>query len=216
MTILLVGNQKGGVGKSTIACNIAAALANESKDVLLIDADRQSTSSLWVAERRLSHSDLPKVHSVQKYDEIDEAITDLITRYQHIIIDAAGRDSLELRSAMLVCNVLLMPFRTSHPDLAVLPNMNSLVRTSKRLNPDMKAFAFINSAPTNSGGRDDTLAKKAIMEYPDITLLETTVHDRRVFRDVMADGLGVTETSDKSESSVSGRSELVRLIAEVM
>lgn len=214
--IILVGSQKGGVGKSTIACNIAAALANESKDVLLVDADRQLTSSIWIAERRLSYPDYPKVRSVQKYGEIDEALMDLITRYQHIIVDAPGHDSVELRSAMTVCNVFLTPLRPSNPDLATLPSVSAIVRNCKRVNPKMRALSFLNSAPTNSMGIDAAKARDVLIEYPELTPLVSVIHDRRVFRDVMVDGLGVTETTDKSESSLSGKAELMKLISEVM
>ena len=49
--IILVGSKKGGVGKSTIATNIAAILISRSKEVVLVDADRQSTSSNWADDR---------------------------------------------------------------------------------------------------------------------------------------------------------------------
>ncbi len=49
--IIAVINQKGGAGKTTIALNIAAALAAEGKRVLLIDADPQQTAQDWAAVR---------------------------------------------------------------------------------------------------------------------------------------------------------------------
>ena len=39
--IVLIGSQKGGCGKSTIAINIAAHLAKHNKDIVLVDADPQ-------------------------------------------------------------------------------------------------------------------------------------------------------------------------------
>ena len=49
--IILIGSQKGGCGKSTIAVNIAAALALQGKDVFLLDADPQSSSMRWAQDR---------------------------------------------------------------------------------------------------------------------------------------------------------------------
>ena len=49
--IIAVINQKGGAGKTTIALNLAAALAAEGKRVLLVDADPQQTAQDWAAVR---------------------------------------------------------------------------------------------------------------------------------------------------------------------
>ena len=105
--IILIGNQKGGCGKSTTAVNISAYLANKGKDVVLVDADRQSTATNWINDR--AETDLPVVNSVQKYDNIRNSLLDLRNRYEIVIVDAAGRDSRELRTGMLASDIILMP-----------------------------------------------------------------------------------------------------------
>jgi chromosome partitioning protein len=214
--IILVGNQKGGCGKSTTACNIAGILVNNGKDVMLVDADRQITTSLWVAERKSSYPKQPKINSMQKYGEVDDALVDLDHRYQYVIVDAAGHDSSELRSALTVCDVLLMPFRPSQPDLATLPVMSLLIKTSKRVNPKIKVFAFVNSAPTNTQDKDSDFAREAIAGVSDINLLSTTVYDRRIYRDGMAEGLAVIEMPDKSSSAITAKGEMKKILAEIL
>lgn len=211
MSIILAGNQKGGCGKSTIACNLAAMLA-VNNDILLVDADRQTTSSLWVTERKRSYPNAPRVNSVQKYGEIDDTLLDLRSRYSYVIVDAAGHDSSELRSSLVVCDVLLMPFRPSQPDLDTLPYMSNLIRASRRVNPNIATYAFINSAPTNIQSKDIELARAAIAEYTDICLLDASVYDRRIYRDAMSEGLGVIEMPEKSASAVSAKNEMMNLI----
>ena len=49
--IVLFGGEKGGSGKTTLATNIAALRISKQKDTLLIDTDRQSTSSFWCSAR---------------------------------------------------------------------------------------------------------------------------------------------------------------------
>ena len=120
--ILLIGSQKGGCGKSTTAASICAELAAQGKDVVLVDADRQSTAANWAADRQGNEA-LPIVHCIQKYDNIRQTLLDLDKRYGFVVVDAAGRDSRELRTGMTAANVLLVPFRPSQPDLDTLPYM---------------------------------------------------------------------------------------------
>ncbi|MCK6053084.1 ParA family protein [Moraxella osloensis] len=70
--IILLGSQKGGCGKSTIAINIACSLANLGKDVVLVDADPQQSSANWVRDR--DETNLAKVHCVQRYGDIKSII----------------------------------------------------------------------------------------------------------------------------------------------
>jgi len=214
--IILLGNQKGGCGKSTIACNLAGMLVNKGRDVMLVESDEQITTSLWVGDRKLEHPDYPKINSVQKYGDVDDALVDLDKRYEYVIVDAAGRDSKELRSALIVCHALVMPFRPSGPDLTTLPHMESMIKMAKRVNPDMKVFAFVNSAPTNTQDKDSESAREAISSYSIIKLLKTTVHDRRIYRDAMSEGLAVTEMTDKSSSAMAAKNEMESLLLEIL
>ncbi|CAJ0992667.1 ParA family protein [Sodalis praecaptivus] len=67
--IILIGSQKGGCGKSTTCVNIASELVRQGKDVVLVDADRQGTSSNWISDRN-NAGDLNRIHSIQKFDNI--------------------------------------------------------------------------------------------------------------------------------------------------
>ena len=85
--ILLIGGEKGGAGKSTIACNLAVFLACQEKDVLLLDADPQKTSSTWAYRRSLiTDQVLPKIHSAEKTGDIYDTVMDFSKRYKFIII----------------------------------------------------------------------------------------------------------------------------------
>jgi len=71
--IILLGSYKGGCGKSTLATSLAAMLAGAGGDVVLVDADKQSTASTWAADREADPS-LPAVACVQKYDNIRQTL----------------------------------------------------------------------------------------------------------------------------------------------
>lgn len=208
--ILMLGSQKGGCGKSTIAVNLCAELARQNKDVVLVDADRQSTASNWTMDRA-NKENLPVVHSVQKYENIRDTLLDLDKRYEFVVVDSAGRDSRELRTGMTAAHVLLVPFRPSQPDLDTLSNLQDIVVQAKDLNPNLRVLALITMAPTNPIIQETKEAKAYLQDYPYFQLLDTVVRDRKVYRDAISEGMGVVEM-DNSKAAA----EIQLLIQEVI
>lgn len=208
--IILIGSQKGGCGKSTTAINICAKLANENRDVILVDADRQCTAANWAMDRA-SIKSLPVVHCIQKYENIRETLKDLKQRYEYVIVDAAGRDSRELRTGMTIADILLVPFRPSQPDLDTLPNLSEIITQAKDLNPNLTVRALLTMAPTNPMVNETNEAREYLQDYPEIKLLETVVRDRKAYRDAMSEGMGVIEMDNPKASD-----EIESLIQELL
>jgi len=194
--IVLIGSQKGGCGKSTTAVNICAYLAKNGHDVVLVDADRQCTAANWAMDRSGNKS-LSVVHCVQKYDNVRETLLDLDKRYEYVVVDAAGRDSRELRTGMTAASLLLVPFRPSQPDLDTLPNLQEIITQAKDLNPELKVYGLITMAPTNPVVQETEEAREYLQDYPEIKLLETILRDRKIYRDAMSDGMGVVEMGNQ-------------------
>jgi chromosome partitioning protein len=202
--IILIGSQKGGCGKSTTAVNIAAVLAGQGNDVVLVDADRQCTAANWAMDRANNEA-LAKVHCVQKYENIRDTLLDLDKRYGFVIVDAAGRDSRELRTGMTAAHILVVPFRPSQPDLDTLGTMQSIIVEAKDFNPQLKVFGLITMAPTNRAIHEEAEARDCLNDYPQIKLLNTMIRYRKVYRDAMSDGLGIVEmNNDKAKAEIQG------------
>lgn len=208
--IFMLGSQKGGCGKSTIAVNICAELARRKKDVVLVDADRQSTAANWTMDRA-NNPKLPVVHCVQKYENIRDTLLDLDQRYEFVVVDSAGRDSRELRTGMTAAHILLVPFRPSQPDLDTLSNLQDIVVQAKDLNPSLQVFALITMAPTNPIVQETKEAKAYLQDYPDFKLLNTVVRDRKIYRDAISEGMGVVEMGNAKAAA-----EIQLLIQEVL
>tara|TARA_R110001592_G_C13188405_1_gene751983 strand:- start:6258 stop:6887 length:630 start_codon:yes stop_codon:yes gene_type:complete len=193
--IVLIGSQKGGCGKSTTAINICAELAKNGHDVVLVDADRQCTAANWALDRTANES-LPKVHCVQKYENIRDTLLDLDKRYGYVVVDAAGRDSRELRTGMTAAHCLIVPFRPSQPDLDTLPNLQEIITQAKDLNPNLAVYGLITMAPTNPVVQEAEEARAYLLDYPEIKLLNTIIRDRKIYRDAMSEGMGVVEMNN--------------------
>ncbi|MRN48218.1 AAA family ATPase, partial [Brucella sp. 10RB9212] len=79
--IFLIGGEKGGTGKSTTAFNLASYLAMNNKDVLLVDADPQLSSSKAISRRNKNYPDLFKIQGVQLSGDIYDGLSQLKKKY---------------------------------------------------------------------------------------------------------------------------------------
>jgi chromosome partitioning protein len=190
--ILLVAAEKGGVGKSTIASNLAVYLAHGGVDVVLLDTDGQATAARFV-ERRDEAGITPAVPCVQRTGEVASTLRDLARHYQVVVVDAGGRDSREMRSAMAVASLVLVPTKASQADLETLPKVNELIGLARALNPELKAVAVLSIAPSNPVIREVEDARKLLAEFDQLELADTIIRDRKVYRDALLAGKGVTE-----------------------
>lgn len=199
--IILIGGEKGGPGKTTLATNLAAKRTSEIGDVLLIDTDKQSTASYWCSARE-DKGIKPRVTSVQKYDKAvrTEAI-ELTRKYTDIIIDAGGRDSPELRAALLVCDKAIFPLRPSQFDLWTLGRLNSLVEVAHEINDKLKAYIVINQASPNPAVKEAEEMREFISDFENIKMLNTVICERIVFRRAALNGMSVLEYKPEDQKA---------------
>lgn len=190
--ILLIAAEKGGVGKSTIATNLSVHLAHCGVDVVLLDTDGQATAARFV-ERRDEAGITPAVPCVQRTGDVASTLRDLAHRYQVVVVDAGGRDSREMRSAMAVANLLLVPTRASQADLETFSKVNELIGLARGLNPELKAVALLSIAPTNPVIREVEDARELLAEFDQLELADTIIRDRKIYRDALLAGKGVIE-----------------------
>lgn len=200
--IILLGSYKGGCGKSTLATSIAAMLAGQGGDVVLVDADRQSTASTWAADREADTS-LPPVACVQKYDNIRQTLLDLDKRYSHVVVDCAGHDSKELRTGMTAAHVMLSPFRPSQPDLDTAPKLAALIDQAKEINDDLAVRAVLTMCPSNPAITEIQDSQEYLARIGGLSVITPCIFDRKVYRDAISAGKGVTEmTNDKAKAEL--------------
>ena len=199
--VILVGHSKGGVGKSTLATNLAVMAALRGCDVLLVDADVGQASSAGWAALRDSEGLAPRVPSVQKSGNLIADVRDLAGRYDHVIIDAGGRDSTEIRSALMVADTLVMPLLPSQFDLWASDEMGRTLEEANAMREEpIAALAVINRAPTHPLVKEAAEAREYLQELG-VKLLPRALSDRRAYRRAVTEGRGVLEVRPRDASA---------------
>lgn len=210
--IVLVGGEKGGTGKTTLATNLAAMRAALGRDVLLIDTDTQGSASSW-SEIRAEEKISPAIACVAKFGQgVREAIRSLATRYDDLVIDAGGRDSVELRQAMLCADVMVIPARPSQFDLHAMAAIDRVVGDVRGFNTALHALVVINAAPTHPNMADVADMRSIVGDMRHVALTDVVLHDRIAFRRAARDGLAVTE---QTPNDTKATAEMLLLYAEV-
>jgi chromosome partitioning protein len=193
--IVLIGGEKGGTGKTTLATNLAVMRILDKGDVLLIDADPQPNASYWCASRD-QNKIIPRVPSVQKTGKNTQAdIRALKGKFQDIIIDTGGRDSIELRASLLVADMAIVPLRPSQFDLWTLAKINNLIGEVKQFNENLDVMICLNLSPTNHMIKETNDAKDFFnsSEFEYISLTKSIISERIAFRKVAIAGMTVHE-----------------------
>lgn len=201
--IVLIGGEKGGTGKTTIATNLAVLRAREGRDVLLVDTDTQLSAASWMQIREEEKLE-PKLSCVQLSGKgrVRSEIAKLTPRYDDLIIDAGGRDSFELREAMLVARVMIIPTQPSQFDIHSLATMDRMVSEAQTINQNLSAWVLVNRAPVHPGMSDTADAREFIAQMENLQLSDCVIRDRASFRRAATNGMSVVEMAKPDERAV--------------
>lgn len=199
--VVLVGVEKGGVGKTTLAVSLAALFANQGKEVVLVDCDPQRDASSWVALRDKFRKDRPVISTQQLKGDVELHLRRLRKKYDVIIVDVQGADCDELRTALFEADAVLAPIEPGAFDVARAKNLDDVVgRIRRGVNPKLKSYLVLNKTPRepNSVVMKKTIA--AVEKFAHLKLVSTftSLNDIRASG---GQGLGVTEYAPESRAA---------------
>lgn len=190
--ILVLGGEKGGSGKSCLAQNLTVWLQKKGYDVLLVDADPQGTSVDWSRERELN-TNLTDIQVETANGDIRKTLIDRSKRYEMIVVDAGGADSVALRSALTVATHALLPFRPKRRDLKTLAHVEGMITLAKSVNHELIARAVITQAPSLPSQVQRILESKDACASYGLEPLQAFTTARNVYDDADEDGSSVLE-----------------------
>ncbi|MCX5920627.1 MAG: AAA family ATPase [Candidatus Melainabacteria bacterium] len=208
--ILAVGNIKGGVGKTTLAVNLTIALAQQGRDILLVDGDEQRTATTFT-ELRTEQLGQAGYTAVSLHGAaIRTQVMQLSPKYSDIVIDSGGRDTGSLRAALTVAETLLIPVQPRSFDIWAVDQVAELVKEAREINEGLRAFVILNGA--DAQGRDNEESAEALSEIEGLEFLPVSIGRRKAFPNAAATGRAVTEQTPKDSKAVE---ELAALLSAI-
>ena len=183
--IIALLNQKGGVGKTTLATHLAGELTRNGRSVVLVDADPQGSALDWSQRRK--EATLPRLFGVMGLprETLHQEAPDLARNVDYVIIDGAPRVTALARSALLAADLVLIPVQPSAYDIWATAEMLVLIREARIYRPALKAIFVINRRVTRTViGRE----ARWTLRSQEIPTLDSEIHQRIVFAESVAAG----------------------------
>jgi chromosome partitioning protein len=186
--IITVANTKGGVGKSTLAGNLAWAFATREESpetVLLVDADPQASITKWFDLAESVPFDRTQLTTARV---LQQQLPRLRNQYSIIIVDCPPMQSDVTAAGVIQADLGLVPVQPSPLDMLAYSELVPLLRQAQGFNTNLKIRFVVNQLSSRT-----TLGREVqeSLADADIPLLPTMIHDRQIYRRVVAQGSSV-------------------------
>jgi len=204
--VVLVANQKGGVGKTTIASSIATGFTLQGKRVLMLDTDPQQSLSQWrnYGAGKDHEKDLPWVERWDNSVSLGEKVKKERHNYDYIFLDSAsnlgfkGDEAQKIMIAALrASDDVLIPMGPSPYDVNGSADFINLIKELwVRVEAQLpRAHVVINSVrPGTTLGQE---VSDYVAQMYGLPILKTSIQQREAYRQCVIDGASVFHYGDK-------------------
>lgn len=208
--IISVTNLKGGVGKSTIAQNLAVCFANMDYKVCIVDTDTNQTCMKWVSFR---DEELPNVSvfGITEVGALAKNISVLNNDYDIVVIDGTPSLSKITSKILLLSDIAIIPTLLSGADFWAIEPFIDRLSDTKTINESLKSYILCNKHDSRINLEKTVItALEAFEENFGIKTLDSKLMQRVVYKEAMVKGLGVYELKD-----LKAKAEIVSLVKEL-
>lgn len=198
--IIVVANEKGGSGKTTLALNLACFCAEDGDTITLIDADPQKSTETF-SNNRSDYGLKPLFSNIFKAgSSLKDEINLQYEKNDGVIIDTGGRDSKEMRIAISKADLLIIPTIASQLDVVVLEKMLEIFSQAKEINQELKALIVFNKISPNPFLSKDIDELKEFVQnaikvnnLEDVFIANSMIYERRVYKKIIETGQSLRE-----------------------
>jgi chromosome partitioning protein len=195
--VIAIAQRKGGAGKSTVAANLATALAESGHRVGLLDIDPQRSLARWDLQRGVSK----KAHTLHFEAPTGWRLSATLERLKReqdfVLLDTAPHDDTDAKLAIRGADLVLVPLQPSAADLWSMDATLDLAKQEKR-----PFRLLLNRAPASGRLRDDIEGQIRGRNLP---MLDAVLGNRTAYAQAFMAGLGVVEAAPRGPAAAEVR-----------
>lgn len=190
--IVTFAQQKGGSGKTTLALSLACAAAESGLAVAVLDADPQGSLGQWFMQRR-ERGDPGLTFATASAWGVSYECEKLARDHDLVVVDTPPKVDADLRPALRVSDLVVVPVATSHLDLWATESVLDLARREGR-----QSLVVLNRVPPRARVIEEIAAA---VEGLKADRADTTIGNRVAFADATGRGLSALETDRRGKAA---------------
>ncbi|MCU0526464.1 MAG: AAA family ATPase [Elainella sp. Prado103] len=208
MSIVAFVNQKGGCAKSTTAVHFSYWLFHKQRNVLLVDADAQRSSSIWLESLEVP---IP-CQVVQSASVLLTELPKLAEQHDAVIVDGPAGLSDATKAIVQCADLAVIPCQPSGVDLRSAADAIRLIQQAQVIRGGAPmAAVFLSRAVKGTRLKDEAIGHLASLGVP---ILKTVIHQRQAVADTF--GQAATAWELLGKAAVEAADEFEQLFREIM
>lgn len=203
--VVVIAQQKGGAGKTTLAIQLAVALQRAGKHIAMLDVDPQGSLAAWrgLRDRVVGENEGPVVEQLSGW-RLGNRLSSTAKDADLVVVDSPPHAETDARSAIRAADLVILPVQPTMLDLWATEATLELAKSEKT-----KALLVLNRTPPRSLAAEAVIAEIRARKWP---LAKSRLGNRQAFAASINEGKGVVETAFKSAAG----KEVDALAKEIM